>query len=558
MYKSGIFLSVMLVCSCTVKAQEKQIALHQLAETRLAERGELIIRFVKPANLKLDYLTRFLSIDAVKQDTVTAYANQKGFSQFLTENIPYELLLPPSIKEGVLHPYRDAVNWHKQYPAYPDYLALMDSFARIYPGFCRLVEIGKSVGDRKLLVMKITRNPGIHEREPVVLLASTIHGDEVLGFSLMLRLIEELLGRYEVDENIRRLVDNVEIWINPLANPDGTYFLSDNSVTGATRFNARQTDLNRDYPDLQDAEWQDRLREPETTAMMSFMKDLHLVLAANIHGGAEVVNYPWDTWSRLHADDIWYQNISKAYADTVQSYGPSGYMTDMDNGITNGNAWYPIYGGRQDYTNYFLQAREITLELSRDKMPPESSLDDYWNFNKKSLLQYIGQVFTGLTGIVTDSLTGLPIKATIGILDHEKDNSQVYADAGTGNYFRLTGSGSLTVEFSASGYHTRKVTTIVSKDRLTRVDIALSPLTFTLLFPNPFTDFLYANIQEPGEELVLEFIDLSGRKVKRITHQVILAGRQDIPVTGLAPGVYIANSFYRNQTIRQVVVRKGF
>ena len=363
MYKSGFILSVMLVFSCAIKAQEKQIALRQLAEERLAERGELIIRFVKPGNLKLDYLTTFLSIDGVKHDTVTAYVNEIGFRMFLAEDIPYELLQPPSMKEKVLHPYRDGANWHNRYPAYADYLALMDSFAQVYPGLCRLVEIGKSVQGRKLLVMKITRNPDIREREPVVLLTSSIHGDEALGFSLMLRLIEELLGKYEVDGPIRRLVDSAEIWINPLANPDGTYFLSENSVTGATRFNARNTDLNRDFPDLQDAEWQDREREPETTAMMDFMNDLQLVLAANIHGGAEVVNYPWDTWSRLHADDAWYHDISRTYADTVHGNGPLGYMTDLDNGVTNGYAWYPVYGGRQDFTNYFLHAREVTLEL---------------------------------------------------------------------------------------------------------------------------------------------------------------------------------------------------
>ncbi len=555
MFKAEFFLSVLFVCSCILKAQERQIDLHQLAEKRLAERGELIILFVKPANMKLDYLTTFLSIDGVKHDTVTAYANEIGFRQFLAEDIPYELLQPPSTKEGVLQPYRDGANWHDRYPAYPDYLALMDSFARIYPGLCRVVDIGKSVQGRKLLVMKITRNPEIREMEPVVLLASTIHGDEVLGFSLMLRLIEELLDQYEVDGSVRRLVDSVEIWINPLANPDGTYFRSDNSVIGATRFNARQTDLNRDFPDLQDAEWQSRPREPETTAMMSFMEGLHLVLAANIHGGSEVVNYPWDTWSRLHADDDWYHNISRTFADTVHSNSPLGYMTYLDNGITNGYAWYPVYGGRQDYTNYYLHAREVTLELSWDKMPPEASLDDYWNYNKKSLLQYIAQVFTGLTGLVTDSLSGLPIEAMISISDHDKDNSHVYTDAGTGSYFRLTGTGTIKVEISASGYHTRQATATVIKGRLTRVDAALMPLANFSLFPNPFTNLLFANIHEPGGQLMLEFFDLSGRKIQQIIYPVGYAGIQEINTGGLSPGVYLVKLTYRDQMSQQIVIR---
>ena len=95
------------------------------------------------------------------------------------------------------------------------------------------------------------------------------------------------------------------------------------------------------------------------------------------------------------------------YADTAQAYGPPGYMNTLNNGITNGYQWYPVHGGRQDYVNYFLHGREVTIELSYNKIPDETSLDDYWNYNRKSLLQYIGQVFTGVTGEVTDSVTGL-------------------------------------------------------------------------------------------------------------------------------------------------------
>ena len=110
----------------------------------------------------------------------------------------------PSLKKTPVHRYKSTGDWHDHYPSYPAYLALMDSFSRNYPDLCRLAEIGKSVNNHQLLAIKISDHPEIHEKEPVVFLSSTIHGDEPLGFYLMLRLIEELLGKYESDDQINK------------------------------------------------------------------------------------------------------------------------------------------------------------------------------------------------------------------------------------------------------------------------------------------------------------------------------------------------------------------
>jgi hypothetical protein len=181
----------------------------------------------------------------------------------------------------------------------------------------------------------------------------------------MLRLIDYLLSNYGTDPRVTGLVDNIEIWINPLANPDGTYAGGNNTVNGARRGNALFVDLNRNYPDPADGphpdglEWQD-----ETVAFMQMAEEKHFVAGANLHGGAEVCNYPWDTWENLHADNDWWVYVCREYADTVHEYAVPGYMTDLDNGITNGFAWYWITGGRQDYMTYFQQGREFTLEIS--------------------------------------------------------------------------------------------------------------------------------------------------------------------------------------------------
>ena len=110
-----------------------------------------------------------------------------------------------------------------------------------------------------------------------------------------------------------------------------------------------------------------------------------------MHGGVEVCNYPWDTWSTLTADDSWWQYVSQEYADSCQINSGNGYFNYLNDGITNGSDWYEVDGGRQDYMNYFKHCREFTLELSDDKTPDTWDLPTLWDANYPSLLNYMEQ-----------------------------------------------------------------------------------------------------------------------------------------------------------------------
>ena len=545
---TGLFLAVSL------QAQETRSAAAEKAQQLLEERGEVILRFVKPAEIGFDFLT-FLSIDNYRNDTITAYATMEGYSRFLTLSIPFEVMQPPS-----LHPRRTGLmekegDWRSRYPAYEEYKALMEQFSGDHPDLCRLVDFGTSVNGHKLLALEITDNPGIAEEEPVVLLSSTIHGDEVTGYVMMLRLIESLLTGYDTNAAIKRLVDSVDIWINPLANPDGAYRLSDLSVEGAVRLNANGIDLNRDFPIPEDPDWENRTRQPETQAMMSLMADLRPALAANFHGGAELVNYPWDIWDRLHADNAWYWYISRSYADTVHVHSAAGYMDDRDDGITNGHNWYAVFGGRQDYTNYYVHGREVTIELSSDKMPPDSALEDYWNYNRNGLLYFINRSLSGITGNITDSINGNPVEAIVSIENHDTDNSEILSSPLNGRYFRLTYSGRFVLLVKAKDYQTKRLVVYTLDGFLSHRDIRLKPLQPLTIFPNPFSDHVRLNIDNPGEILQLEFFDLAGRKVRHITRNVASAGNQNIDIHGLATGAYVVKVAYGSQTATQIMVR---
>ncbi len=431
------------------------------AEEYLNKKGEVYFSFdLNNTNLSLNELTGMISIDNVKKDgKVFAYANRKQYQKLKEAGVSVDVLKHPGDVENVkMAKSIEEVREWDSYPTYDEYVAMMQQYANDYPDICEYIDAGETVEGRNILFLKISDNVSAREEEPQFMYTSTMHGDETTGYVLMLHLIDSLLTTYGTDARITDLVNNVEIWINPLANPDGTYSGGNNTVNGATRYNANWVDPNRNFPDPDDGDHPDGEDwQPETIAMMNIASANFFVMSANFHGGAEVVNYPWDTWARLHVDDDWWRFISHEYADTCQEYSPGGYMSGFDDGITNGYAWYSISGGRQDYMTYFKHCRETTIELSDTKLLSASQLPAHWEYNRRSFLNYIEQCTYGLKGKVTFELgIGTP-QATITIVGHDSDadSSQVLSDTRNGAYFRLLKSGTYDVQFSAPGYITQ-------------------------------------------------------------------------------------------------------
>ena len=441
---------------------------------------EVYFSFHSTNEVPLNKVSRIVSIDNVKDGQVFAYANEKEFVKFLSLGIDYEMLPHPS--ESITPEMRSQVNikeinsWDF-YPTYDGYVDLMHQFVTDHPGMCELVSIDTLTSGREILFIHINNDLTTPQNKPKLLYTSTMHGDELTGYVMMLHFIDYLLNNYGTDPKITDIVNNVDIWINPLANPDGTYHNGNNTVYGATRFNANYVDLNRNYPDPDEGPHPDgNVYQSETQAFMKLADDHHFVMAANFHGGAEVVNYPWDTWYKRAADDNWWQYVSREYADTAHVNSPPGYMTDLQNGITNGFDWYEVAGGRQDYMNYFQHCREVTIELSTNKTPPESQLESFFDYNYRSLLNYMEQSTFGLRGTVTNTRNNHPMEAEIFIDGHDKDQSQVYSSLPVGNYHRLIKAGNYDVTFSAYGFQSRTETVSIQDGQATVLDVQLTPL----------------------------------------------------------------------------------
>jgi hypothetical protein len=474
-----------------------------LPDSLFQGRSEVYFTFILADKADIHTLTRVISIDNVKGNVVQAYASKKEFSDFLQYNLDYKILPHPGTllsaaelsRSNVNRPGNALTQWDF-YPTYQQYLDYMAGFAGSHPDICRLDTVGTSIQGRLILTLRISQNISVEEAEPQFLYTSSLHGDEVTGYILMMHLIDYLLANYGTDPTVTNLINTTEICINPLANPDGTYRGGNNSVYGAVRYNANNIDLNRNFRDPKLGDHPDgNPWQPETIAWMDYADNNHFNMSANFHGGAEVFNYPWDTWPRLAADDNWWQLVGREWADTVHQHSPSGYFTFMNNGITNGYAWYEINGGRQDYMNYWHNCREVTVEISDIKILPVNQLLSYWDYNYRSFLNFIKESHYGFNGLVTDTVTDLPVAAKVFIQGHDKDFSEVYSRGTTGFYARPIYEGQYNVTFSAPGYYTKTIKNVsVSNWATTILNVQLRPLTYdaqdktmnsVIVYPNP-------------------------------------------------------------------------
>ena len=464
-------------------AQSSQNDLEQLMRSR----GEYYFTLTVSQPAEIQAISELCSIDDTDGKTVVCFANPNQYDILVELGYHPQLQTPPSLlAEPIMWDgsHREAYDWDA-YPTYEAYESMMQQFAAEHPDRCTYFELGTLASGRKLMFCRI--NNGQPDGKPKFLYTSTMHGNETTGFMLMLRLIDELCSSN--DDRILNLVNNLDIFICPNTNPDGTYYGGNQSVQGARRNNANDLDLNRHYPDFDkgahpDNEW---CYQDETLWLMNLAQDYKFTMAANFHTGSEVVNYPWDTHPSLHADDDWWKLVCHEYADQCHEWD-TNYMNmqhqDADHGIINGYQWYTISGSRQDYMNYYAQCREVTIETSNVYIPNASTMPMYWNYNHNSMLIYMEQCLNGIHGTVTDAETGEPIEATISIEGHDHHGSEVSSHLPVGDYHRPIKGGTYAVTYSAYGYEPQTITLTVNDNEAITQDVQLTPIPNTPVLAN--------------------------------------------------------------------------
>lgn len=365
------------------------------------------------------------------------------------------------------------------YHAYADLTNALLACASNQPSLCRLVSIGRSVQQRELWALRMTADPDAAADRPRVKIMGSIHGDEPAGMEVCLRLIDDLVrGWTNGDARITNLLATTELWIVPLLNPDGW------AAAVPSRYNANGYDLNRSFPEGSYQNIGNMLYgpvpatnglQPEVVQIMRWSTNRNFVLSVSLHGGALLVNYPYDSNEPFVSvdtptpDDALMRHLALTYSAGNTSMWNS---TSFSNGIVNGAAWYVVDGGMQDWNYRYAGCNEFTVEIGTNKMPPAADLDAVWLANRESLLAFAEAAHQGVRGVVRDAASGAPVRATIEVAGV---HHLTFSTAATGDYQRLLRPGPCDVIVSAPGYQSRVFTNlVVAGGAVTRLDVDLA------------------------------------------------------------------------------------
>lgn len=296
-----------------------------------------------------------------------AEIEEQGFSVEVISDDAWNVLAPESTRP----PSKGTFGSYRSHDAVEAMLRDMES-----SGVAKVYDIGDSVEGRDIWAVRISDNPTIDEDEdePSVLFVGCHHAREWISVEVPLYLAQYLTDNYATNPEIQSLVDNQQIWIVPVLNPDGYEYTR--STNRGWRKNRRHNgggvygvDLNRNYgynwgyddegssgsTGASDYRGTAAFSEPETRALrdLCLAHEFRSMITYHSYGGE--VAYPWGYIWDSPPDRCRDRHMSDVMRDLMNEVHGAGYTSDVYPYLTNGDT--------TDWTYGIFRMPSITLEL---------------------------------------------------------------------------------------------------------------------------------------------------------------------------------------------------
>ncbi|THV26031.1 M14 family zinc carboxypeptidase [Glycomyces paridis] len=329
--------------------------------------------------------------DAAVADALRALGHEPTFYDTV-----YKEHAPSALQEGTYYGgYRtvEAVEAH------------LDEVAAAHPDLVRLHDVGDSwlktqgEGGHDLLALCVTKiadgdcetDPG--SAKPRFSLIAQIHAREIATGEIALRWIDDLVTSYGADPEVTALLDTTEVWVVPIANPDGADIVAsggDDPVLQRKNANdsdgncgdAFGIDLNRNssfawgddatYPCAETYQGVSPASEPETAAVEDWLRALHpdqrgddpadpapddaRDVFLTLHSYGEYIIVPWGYTADPAPNDAALRDLGAAMAES------NGYFV----GTNDDTVGYGTSGTTDDFAYGELGVAAFTFEIGPD------------------------------------------------------------------------------------------------------------------------------------------------------------------------------------------------
>lgn len=288
------------------------------------------------------------------------------------------------------------------YHTYAEIDSDLHALAASHSQIAQVSSIGKSLEGRELWAIKISDNVAAQENEPRAIFLGGHHAREWIAVDVPFLLAQHLLNEYGNNPQVTALVDNAEIWIVPMVNPDGHQY----SVTSQRlwRKNRRNNgdgsfgvDLNRNYgyqwggPGSSGDSFSEIYRgpsafsEPETQAVRDFVQAHPPRALISYHNFSQLILYPWGYTNSPPPRRGLLDSLAVAMANRIRDVHGENYTPEQASDL------YLASGDTIDWLFGVLSVPGFTIELRpRGSIPgfelPESQIQPTFEENLPAAL----------------------------------------------------------------------------------------------------------------------------------------------------------------------------
>lgn len=315
---------------------------------------------------------------ATRDQTKILYEKEiiKDFQNFLTDKL--------EDKKDFIRDYEKIVNSMKE-------------LASKYPDKVSLEVIGKTFEGRDLIVMKINTNKDNLDKKSL-LVTGLHHAREWATGEAAINIAEKLLMQYPDNQEIKDLLDNIDLYIFPVVNPDGYEYSFKKSAWWRKNRKVFEkgigVDLNRNYyteknpelyrpkDDKPDSTWDDYgasdsvysdtyrgpygASEEEIKALQDFVNKNKIQTVIDIHSYGNMILFPW---GHTNQPTEWNQIYEEVGNEINKAVGGKYW-------VSQSIKLYPTTGSSEDYHQE--EGRfNYTFEIGRSFFPSSKSELEY-------------------------------------------------------------------------------------------------------------------------------------------------------------------------------------